>query len=250
MSPKALVLAATDALFRDHDVSAVDRYFAEPYLQHDPHAPNGLDFLRHLAANPALRYERVRAIAAGDLVVTHGRLTGFGPVPMVVFDIFRVEDGRIVEHWDAMQPEVATTRSGRTQLDGSPDVTDLDRTEENRRLVEGLFADVLYGHRMDRVPAYFSTTTYHQHNPGVADGLEGFGKAMAELAAAGLSMEYRRTFRTVAEGNLVFTHSEGIFAGRHVVFADLFRVADGRIVEHWDVIQDVPATTKSGLPMW
>ncbi len=111
-------------------------------------------------------------------------------------------------------------------------------------------AEVLYGHQMDKLTTYISTDSYHQHNPGVGDGLAGFGEAMADLAKAGLSMVYAKTYRYVAEGDLVFTHSEGTFAGRHVVFADLFRVENGKIVEHWDVIQDVPATTASGLSMF
>ena len=54
------------------------------------------------------------AVADGDLVMVHGRYTGWGPTPMVAVDIFRVEKGKVVEHWDVMQEEVpaASTRSG------------------------------------------------------------------------------------------------------------------------------------------
>jgi predicted SnoaL-like aldol condensation-catalyzing enzyme len=56
----------------------------------------------------------------------------------------------------------------------------------------------------------------------------------------------------LAEGNFVFVHSSGEFGGKKVVFADLMRVENGKIVEHWDAIQDdVPATkTKSGHDMY
>lgn len=60
------------------------------------------------------------------------------------------------------------------------------------------------------------------------------------MAKLGLTMEYKQTYRYIAEGNFVFTHSEGTFAGKHVAFADLFRIADGKIVEHWDAIQEIP----------
>ena len=62
----------------------------------------------------ALRYERGMAVADGDLVMVHGRYTGWGPKPMVAVDIFRVKDGKVVEHWDVMQEEVsaADTASG------------------------------------------------------------------------------------------------------------------------------------------
>jgi predicted SnoaL-like aldol condensation-catalyzing enzyme len=169
---------------------------------------------------------------------------------MVTFDLFRVQDGRIVEHWDVMQPEQAQTVSGRSQTDGPTEPGDRAHTAPSRKLVQGFFDDVIYGHRMDKLADYISPTSYHQHNPGVGDGLDGFGKAMADLQKAGLSMEYKKTYRMAAEGDLVFTHSEGIFAGKHVAFADLFRVEGGKIVEHWDAIQEVPSETASGLPLF
>jgi predicted SnoaL-like aldol condensation-catalyzing enzyme len=247
---KSLVLEATTALFGRRDASAIDRYFAEPYLQHNPMFPSGTATLHGILEIPGLDASRVRAIAEGDLVVTQSRYVGFGPKPMIAFDIFRTQDGKIVEHWDAMQAEEEKTVSGRTQLDGPTEARDLDQTAANKALIQAFFADVLYGHKMDKLTTYISTETYHQHNPGVGDGLAGFGKAMADLAKAGLSMVYAKTYRYVAEGDLVFTHSEGTFAGRHVAFADLFRVEGGKIVEHWDVIQDVPEKTVSGLPMF
>ena len=61
-----------------------------------------------------LTYELGMAVADGDLVMVHGRYTGWGPKPMVAVDIFRVEDGKVVEHWDVLQEEVpaASTASG------------------------------------------------------------------------------------------------------------------------------------------
>ena len=46
------------------------------------------------------------ATASGDLVMVHGRYTGWGPKPLVAVDIFRVKDGKVVEHWDVMQEEI------------------------------------------------------------------------------------------------------------------------------------------------
>jgi predicted SnoaL-like aldol condensation-catalyzing enzyme len=53
-------------------------------------------------------------VAEGDLVMIHGRYTGWGPKPMVAVDIFRVVDGKLVEHWDVLQEEVpaSATASG------------------------------------------------------------------------------------------------------------------------------------------
>jgi predicted SnoaL-like aldol condensation-catalyzing enzyme len=250
VQPKALVIAALDAVFGRHDATAVDKYFADPYPQHNPGFPSGVGPLRGIAGNHDIAIERVRTIAEGDLVVTHSLARGFAPEPIVAFDIFRLEDQKIVEHWDVLQPEVKRTVSGRSQIDGPTDIVDLDKTAENKQLIQGFLDDVVFGHQMDKLATYISRDTYHQHNPGVGDGLDGFVAAMTELAKAGLSMEYKKTYRIVAEGNFVFVHSEGIFAGKHVAFADLMRIEGGKIVEHWDVIQEVPDKTVSGLPMF
>ena len=53
-------------------------------------------------------------LADGDFVAVHGRYTGVGPKPLIAVDMFRVKDGKLVEHWDVVQEEVpaAQTKSG------------------------------------------------------------------------------------------------------------------------------------------
>jgi predicted SnoaL-like aldol condensation-catalyzing enzyme len=241
---KTLVKTALAQLFGQRDPGALGRYFAEPYPQHNPQIPDGLRALEPLLGQTE-SYETKRLLGEGDFVVTHSIARGWGPTPMVVFDIFLVRDGRIREHWDVMQPVADKTVSGLSQTDGETEVADRDKTAENKALVEGFFDEVLYGGKGDRITRFINPKKYLQHNPGVGNGLEGFGQAMAELAKAGLKMAYQKTYRVIADGNFVFTHSEGEFAGRHVAFADLFRLEHGLIVEHWDCIQDVPPPEQS-----
>ncbi|WP_298796063.1 nuclear transport factor 2 family protein [Pseudonocardia sp. 73-21] len=87
---------------------------------------------------------------------------------------------------------------------------------------------------------YISAETYLQHNPEAADGLAGFGAAAAAWAEQGKNLVYTTIHKVIAEGDFVLLQSEGEF-GVPVAYYDLFRVADGRIVEHWDVISPVPA---------
>ncbi|MGY5060182.1 nuclear transport factor 2 family protein [Streptomyces sp. 900105755] len=243
MSSKDIVLRAAGELFGDRDPGAVDRWVAADYRQHSSLAADGPEALRALVAGlPGdFRYEGARVIADGDLVALHGTYHGFGPVPLVAFDLFRVDaQGRLAEHWDALTPVVADTASGRSQTDGPSAPSDPDRTEANRALVAEFAQKVLVGADYSVLTDYISTDTYRQHNPEAADGLDGFGAAAARWAEQGRNLVYRTVHRVVAEGDLVLLQSEGEF-GVPVAYWDLFRVADGRIVEHWDVIAPVPA---------
>lgn len=111
---KELVVQAVTELFIEGDATAVDRYWTEDYLQHNPNFPSGREVIKGLFGNmpPEFKYEMGMVIAEDDLVALHGRYTGFGPTPMIAVDIFRVEDGKIVEHWDILQNEVTETASG------------------------------------------------------------------------------------------------------------------------------------------
>ncbi|QNP75155.1 nuclear transport factor 2 family protein [Streptomyces roseirectus] len=248
MGNKEIVLNAAGELFGDRDPSAVDRWVAADYRQHSSLAADGPEPLRKLVAglSQEFRYEGARVIADGDLVALHGTYHGFGPEPLVAFDLFRVDaDGRLAEHWDALTPLVRDTASGRTQTDGPAAPADLDRTEANRALVVEFAEKVLKGADYSVLTDYISTETYHQHNPEAADGLDGFGAAAARWAGQGKNLVYRQVHKVVAEGDLVLLQSEGEF-GVPVAYWDLFRVADGKIVEHWDVIAPVPSELPHG----
>lgn len=242
MSAKQTVLTATSALFQEKDPTAVDAYFGPTYVQHSALAADGLAGLRELQSQlPAdFGYQLVRAIEDEDLVVLHGIYTGFGPIPLVAFDVFRAEQGRVVEHWDSLAPVVEDTANGHTQTDGSTEVTDADKTAANKALVAEFAEKVLIGGDYSLLPDYISVETYTQHNPEAADGLEGFGAAAAAWATEGKLLSYRTVHQIIAEGSFVFTRSEGDF-GSPVIYNDLWRVQDGRIVEHWDVISPIPA---------
>jgi hypothetical protein len=105
---KALVLEAFDALFNKRD------YVAAP----------GREGLFNLVQSmpPTLRYEPGMIVADGDLVIVHGRFSGFGaPVNWIAADILRIEDGVLVEHWDVIQDEATKeqSKSGRPMFGNS-----------------------------------------------------------------------------------------------------------------------------------
>ncbi|MFY0647651.1 nuclear transport factor 2 family protein [Sulfitobacter geojensis] len=242
---KAFVLEALENTLLAGDVEAVDQYFATDIIQHNEMFANGIeaqkDVVAFLSGSSDFSAEYIRVIADDDIVAVHARYEGFGPDPVIGFDVFRVEDGKIAEHWDNLIAEQPLNPSGRSQIDGATEITDLDQTEANKALVEGFITQSLIEHADINVTDYISPVTYIQHNPSVADGLEGFGAFMAEMAQQGISMDYTEVHQVIGEGNFVLTLSEGTLGENPTAFYDLFRVEDGLIVEHWDVIAPMPA---------
>ena len=108
-SNKEIVLEVLKRAFIDRDPTVVEQYVGANYKQHNPMIPDGPSAIAKMIPTlSALTYEPGMAVADGDLVMVHGRYTGWGPKPMVAVDIFRVKDGKVIEHWDVLQEEVPT----------------------------------------------------------------------------------------------------------------------------------------------
>lgn len=224
------------------DMAPIAYINPEKYMQHNLGIADGLagfgELLSQLPPNSA-RVNTVRAFQDGDFVFTHTEYDFFGP--KIGFDIFRFENRLIVEHWDNLQETPANPNpSGRTMTDGATAITDLDKTEINKALVRSFVDEILIHGKMEKLAGYFDGDNYIQHNPHIADGLSGLGKALEEMAAQGITMKYDKIHMALGEGNFVLVVSEGYFAGRHTAFYDLFRVENGKIAEHWDVIEQIP----------
>ena len=108
-----IVRSALTDMFVKRDPGAAERYFSTDYIQHNPRFANGRDVLPGLITSlPAdFRYEMGMMVAEGDLVMVHNRYTSIAPSPMIAVDIYRVRDGRIVEHWDVLQEETPASGS-------------------------------------------------------------------------------------------------------------------------------------------
>ena len=209
------------------------------YIQHNLGVADGLaGFAQVLQALPpnSAKAQTVRAFQDGDFVFTHTNYNFFGP--KIGFDIFRFEDGLIVEHWDNLQetPE-SLNPSGHSMIDGSTEIKDLSKTEANKTLVKNFLEDILINGQMDKTGKYFDGDKYIQHNPQIADGLSGLGHALEYMASQAIVMKFDKVHRVLGEGNFVLAVSEGSFGGAPTSFYDLFRIENGKIAEHWDVIE-------------
>ncbi|MGA2664119.1 MAG: nuclear transport factor 2 family protein [Nitrososphaerales archaeon] len=212
------------------------------YVQHNLGVADGLqgfaELMKQLPPGSA-RARPVRVFQDGDMVFAHTEYDFFGP--KIGFDVFRFQDGRIVEHWDNLQETAKTPNpSGHTMVDGPTEARDPGRTEDNRALVRSFVEEIFISGRMEKLAGYFDGDRYAQHNPHVADGLSGLGKAMEAWSRQGVVLKYDRIHRVLAEGNFVLTVGEGSLSGTHSAFYDLFRVEDGKVSEHWDVVEAIP----------
>lgn len=241
MTNKDKVVALLNS-FNNGDKTPISYINPEKYIQHNLSVGDGLagfgEVMQH-APEGGFKANVIRAFQDGDYVFTHTEYDFFGP--KAGFDVFRFENGLIVEHWDNLLEVQKPNPSGHTQLDGATALSDLDKTEANKKVVTDFIEKVLLGHEMDKLTTYINPKNYVQHNPAVADGLDGFGAAMKYFSENGLVMEYTKLHKVLGEGNFVLAMSEGKFGkGVHTAFYDLFRLDNGQIVEHWDVISPIP----------
>lgn len=239
---KALALIDT---FATGDTDIAKELLAEDYIQHNLAYGTGRDAfissVEYLAsADEKTTVENIWAFEDGDKVFLQTVYNFAGAGEQVAFDIFRFDnEGKIAEHWDNLAAKAEPNPSGHTQIDGTMEVTDLDKTEENRKLVEDFLYDVMQGNNLDKTPDYFDGDTYIQHNTGIADGISGLNEALAALAEQNIQMIYTTTHQVLAQGNFVLAVSEGTFGDKPTAYYDLWRVENGKIAEHWDVMETI-----------
>lgn len=203
---KALALINT---FATGDTETAASLLAEGYIQHNLAYGTGRDAfigsVEYLAsADVKTTVQNIRAFEDGDKVFLQTIYNFAGAGEQVAFDIFRFdEDGLIAEHWDNLAAVAEANPSGHTQTDGTMEITDLDKTEENRKLVEDFLYDVMQGNNLDKTPDYFDGDAYIQHNTAIADGVSGLNEALAALADAGIEMIYDEVHMVLAQGNFV-----------------------------------------------
>ena len=239
---KALALIGT---FASGDTAKAKELLAPGYIQHNLAYGTGAEAfvgsVAYLASAPVkTTVNNIRAFEDGDKVFLQTIYNFAGAGEQVAFDIFRFDaDGKIAEHWDNLAAKAAPNPSGHTQVDGFDSLEDLDKTEENRDIIKNFLHDVMQGKAPEKTPSYFDGDTYIQHNSGIADGLSGLGAALEALGKQGIQMIYEKTHQILAQGNYVLAVSEGTFGGAPTSYHDLWRIENGKVTEHWDVMETI-----------
>jgi predicted SnoaL-like aldol condensation-catalyzing enzyme len=211
-------------------------------FQNDPRVEGLKNLFGRLPKN--VKVNIVRILADGDYVVTHTEYYWDGP--KVAFDLFRFENGKIVEHWDNLQEKCAAPNaSGRTQLDGPTEVTGKEKTEVNKQVVKAYWDAVVLGGQGARVAEFRSMDDLRQHNCDGEDNKSGSQRKTGPFAKPGFIFKIEKVCKILGEGNFVLVMSEGLFDVKPTAFYDLYRVENGKMVEHWDVLEPMPAAGQS-----
>lgn len=239
---KAIALIAA---FETGDQTALDYVSDDMYIQHNLSAPDGKDFLNNFLTGQPTGFTTVtaRTFEVDDIVVMHNVYGGAwnGGTPQVAFDVFRFEDGLIVEHWDNLQ-DITDDMDGTSQTDGPiTPVSDTSSTAANQMLLEEMTQTLFIDGDWTNLRSYFNLDAYIQHSVGAgADG------AFLETLEGATGLSFYDDIKFIYTlGNFGLTMSQGPdISGQDTVgtyaYYDLFRMEEGLIVEHWDVIQIIP----------
>ena len=214
------------------------------YIQHNPQTSEGSEGLATLfqrLSKTGPRVNIVRAFEDGDFVFAHTEYDFASR--KIGFEVFRFEDGLAVEHWDNIQQRQGPNASGHSMVDGPTESTDLELTESNRSLVRSFIETVLVGGKLKELANYIDEDSYTEHNPRGSDDGGALRSAPGSATQDRKPIDYQRVHRVLAEGNFVLCVSEGNRDGTHSAFYDLFRVANCKIVEHWDTTEKIAPTS-------
>lgn len=210
------------------------------YIQHNPQTQEGSEGLAVLfkrLSKTSPRVNIVRAFEDGAFVFAHTEYDFASR--KIGFELFRFEDGQTVEHWDNIQPRLGPNLSGHSMVDGPTEATDHALTEANRALVGSFVEDILIGAAHDHLSDFISAENYTEHNPRLSDGVDALRAELEKREDGQRVINYEKLHRVVAEGSFVLSVSEGDVSGMHSAFYDLFRIADGKLVEHWDTTERI-----------
>ncbi|MGO4743120.1 nuclear transport factor 2 family protein [Serratia quinivorans] len=243
MNAKEVVINMWQALMVEADPNAIATYVNPHYRQHSPYVKDGPQGLRDLGAElrADYSYEQVRIIGNDEFAVMHGVhynwLNGVftGGEAVVGFDMFRVSNGQIAEHWDASVPLIRASVSGRGQLDGATDITQPQLTSLSQQVGQDYVQLILIEGQRDRL-GEFVRHDVKQHQIDIGDGIQALDDALANS-----TKRYDAVLHVIAEGEFVAVHSSGSINQQPHSFWDLLRIdGHGLIAEQWQIAAVYP----------
>ena len=228
----------------------------DPYIQHSPDLPDGMKPVWDLLINRPASFSNKQIQWIGEkgfldngnfLIMFREVNRGDGTGLSKIVDIMRFDDeGKYAEHWDIRQPLAEKTKSGHSEtgtakkfLDNPVSYSKKEEEKNKKRAVRYLNHAFNIG-PLDKALEAFAAPDYVQHNPMLPDGtkpLIGFFKS-GKLPVHCYDIKH-----VFAQNDLVVVFSKVTTDGKIEAIVDIYRMRDGKMVEHWDIVQPVPADT-------
>lgn len=228
---------------RDGNIEVVRDYTGDRYTQHSTGVADGaegfVDFFKGFLQRTNKRDIRIiRAFEDGNYVFVHAyQDIDNGTAKWITTDLFDTDSNeKIIEHWDVISAyqEVTESVNGNDMILGDFALKDLDKTEQNKALVRSFLVDVFQNKNHHNLDKYISSEKYIQHNPNIANGLDAMQDVLTKQ-----DFSYEFNFKVIGQGDHVVSYGKSIINGQEFAVFDIFRLENGKIVEHWDNMEPI-----------
>lgn len=214
---------------------AVYKYTGHRYTQHSTGVGDGPEgfltfFEPFVERNPKRDIEIIRMIEDGPWVFCNAHQSlNDGAAEWVTMDMFYTDsNGLILEHWDTIAAYVADTKSGLDMVRGTSEVDFSADSQVNKALVLEYTKQILQEGKQDKLDQ-FVVHDLKQHAAFIGAGQEG----LAAWLASDESGDYEMLFKLIGQGDFVVTYGKRLVNGKGIAVFDVYRVSNGKIIEHW-----------------
>ncbi|KZS42693.1 hypothetical protein AWE51_04380 [Aquimarina aggregata] len=220
------------------DLDYADKIVTENYIQHNPMVKTGkkgfleaISFLKQLPKpeNPVKPF--IRILSDNEYVAAHLQVA-IADEQKVVLDLFRIENGLIAEHWDAIKTKSVSSANGNPEVEGTMTIKNLENTSSNKSIIDQYSKAILLNRDFSLISNYVSKDII-QHHPKIKNGLQSLTQYYSNVFIT-------KVHKIIGEGNFILTQSSGIVDSKPSVIYDIYRLQNLMIEEHWSIDQPIP----------
>lgn len=221
-SNKQLILDFYSRVFGQCDTVFADSVIADNYIQHNPMVKTGkagfmefMAFLKQMPKpqNPQPPFKRL--ITDDHYVAVHSQIEFMGKDNATI-DLYRIENGLITEHWDAVQVIV----DSRPVVKGITELDEGELTDKNKQIIENFVIQLFVNRQFEKSVEFLSKDL-----------------TLSELE---ITFDSYKLHRIIGEKNFVLTQTEVLIKEVPYVMYVVYRISKGKIVEYWSVKQVIP----------
>ncbi|MEM0999755.1 MAG: nuclear transport factor 2 family protein [Bacteroidota bacterium] len=241
-----LVWRGMGAILETKDAPVVEQTFAPDFIQHNPWAQDGIAHVKEML-DFDFGYRAVRWVTEGDTMAYLGYYTAPNPLgenPLYCADMWRIAEGQIAEHWDALVP-IPPDQLGKVLAGPGNGEAPVDRADVARnKATVTTFLDHVYNRgETGRIPELVAPGyVYHHPSAGEQTGHTALLDQLAQQPGGRMPHDRKRL---VASGDLVMSYAHYFGEADRVTF-DWFRLDnEHRIAEHWSISQPLVPLTEA-----